>query len=195
MIDLINPAAKEALSASLDKYFAKWDEYVARMGLYAIAEKMKPVAVGWKVADRMDYRRTLGILENYSQQLHTITINKRKYGTVVLEEPLIRGISIIKLIERRPGSRDALGLDHVDFYLPLIEGIAEMLERGEANWRRQGSETYKRLSVRFGPESLYEAKIIDHTILEICADELEGASKKMLHRGLTRKAADYPHGD
>ena len=195
MIDLINTAAKEALSASLDKYFAKWDEYVARMGLYAIAEKMRPVAVGWKVADRMDYRRTLSILENYAQQMHSITVSKRRFGTVVLEDPLVRGITIIKLIERRPGSRDALGLDHIDFYLPLIEGIAEMLERSEANWRRQGSDNYKRLSVRFGPESLYEAKIIDHTILEICADELENSGKRLINRGLGKKPVDYPHSD
>jgi len=46
MIDLINPVAKEALSQSMDKYFSRWEEYVARMGLYSIAEKMRPIAVG-----------------------------------------------------------------------------------------------------------------------------------------------------
>ncbi|MBA2279253.1 hypothetical protein H0V99_02345 [Candidatus Saccharibacteria bacterium] len=180
MIDLINPVAKEALSQSLEKYFAKWDEYVARMGIYAIAEKMQPVAVGWKVGNRDEYRRTMSVLDNYALQIHTLTVSKRKIATVVLEEPLARGITTIKVIERRAGANDPVGLDHVDFYLPMIDGIAEMLERGEANWRRQGSEKYQRISVRFGPESLYEAKIIDHTVLDIAADELVHASKKLL---------------
>ncbi len=181
MIDLINPVAKEALSQSLDKYFTKWDEYVARMGLFAIADKMRPVAVGWKVGSRAEYRRVMSVLDNYAAQIHSVTVGKRKFATVVLNEPLARGITVIKVIERREGSRDVVGLDHVDFYLPMIEGIAEMLERGEANWRRQGNDTYKRLSVRFGPESLYEAKIIDHTVLNIAADELNYASQKILN--------------
>jgi hypothetical protein len=181
MIDLINPVAKEALSQSLDKYFAKWDEYVARMGLYAIASKMRPLAVGWKVGNRAEYRRVMSVLDMYAKQIHSVTVGDRKFATVVLNEPLARGITILKIIERREGSRDVVGLDHVDFYLPIIEGIAEMLERGEANWRRQGNDTYKRVSVRFGPESLYEAKIIDHTVLDIAADELENAGKKILN--------------
>jgi hypothetical protein len=139
MIDLINPVAKEALSQSLEKYFTKWDEYVARMGLFAIAEKMRPVAIGWKASSRADYRRTMNVLDNYATQIHSISIGKRKLATVVLDAPLARGINVIKIIERRSGSRDAVGLDHIDFYLPMIEGIAEMLERSEANWRRQGN--------------------------------------------------------
>lgn len=187
MIDLINPVAKEALSQSLDKYFAKWDEYTSRMGLYSIAEKMRPVAVGWKVGSRAEYRRAMSVLDNFAVQIYSVTVGKRKIATVILEKPLMRGISVIKVIERREGSRDIVGLDHVDFYLPIIDGIAEMLERGEANWRRQGNDTYKRLSVRFGPESLYEAKIIDHTVLNIAADELNFASQKILNPGSRAK--------
>ncbi len=180
MIDLINPVAKEALSQSIEKYFAKWDEYVARMGLYAVAEKMRPVSLGWKVANRSEYRRIMSVLDNYATQIHTLTVGKRKFATVILEKPLGHGITIIKIIERREGSRDALGLDHVDFYLPMIEGIAEMLERGEANWRRQGNDNFKRISLRFGPESVFEARIIDHTILNIASEELSRASKTIL---------------
>lgn len=187
MIDLINPVAKEALSQSLDRYFMKWDEYVARMGLFGIADKMRPVAVGWKVGSRAEYRRAMSVLDNFAVQIHSVSVAGRKIATVVLERPLARGISVIKVIERREGSRDIVGLDHVDFYLPIVEGIAEMLERGEANWRRQGSDTYKRLSVRFGPESLYEAKIIDHTVLNIAADELNYASQKILNPGARPK--------
>lgn len=181
MIDLINPVAKEALSQSLEKYFAKWDEYIGRMGLYAIAEKMRPIAIGWKVGSRAEYRRVMSVLDNYAVQIHSVSVNKRKFATVILDEPLARNISVIKVIERRSGSRDVVGLDHIDFYLPMVEGIAEILERGEANWRRQGNDAYKRLSVRFGPESLYEAKIIDHTVMNIAADELNYASQKILN--------------
>lgn len=181
MIDLINPVAKEALSQSLEKYFNKWEEYVARMGLYAIAEKMRPVAIGWKAGSREDYRRIMNVLDNYAQQVHSVTVGNRKFATIILDEPLARNIRTIKVIERRPKSRDIVGLDHVDFYLPVIEGIAEMLERGEANWRKQGNDTYQRISVRFGPESLYEAKIVDHTVLNIAADELNHASQKILN--------------
>lgn len=181
MIDLINPVAKEALSASLDKYFSKWDEYVARMGIYGIAEKMRPTAVAWKVADRADYRRAISVLDPYALQMHSVVVGDRKIATAVLSKPQARGISVIKVIERRKGARDAVGLDHVDFYLPMLDGLAEMLERGEANWRRQGNDKYERLSVRFGPESLFEAKIMDHTVLDIAAEELKYASKRMLN--------------
>lgn len=181
MIDLINPVAKEALSLSLEKYFIKWDEYVSRMGLFAIAEKMRPVAVGWKVSSNAEYRRTMSVLDNFASQIHSVSVGKRKFATVVLNEPLAKGITVIKVIERRAGSRDIVGLDHIDFYLPMVEGIAEMLDRGQANWRRQGNDKYKRLSVRFGPESLYEAKIIDHTVLDIAADELMYAGQKILN--------------
>ena len=187
MIDLINPVAKEALSQSLDKYFTKWDEYIARMGLFAIADKMRPVAVGWKVGSRAEYRRVMSVLDNFATQIHSVNVGKRKVATVILTDALARDIKVIKVIERREGSRDVVGLDHVDFYLPIVEGIAEMLERGEANWRRQGNENYKRLSVRFGPESLYEAKIIDHTVLNIAADELNYASQKILNPGARPK--------
>ncbi|MDQ3065301.1 MAG: hypothetical protein M3Q36_03465 [bacterium] len=181
MIDLINPIAKEALSQSIEKYFTKWDEYVARMGIFTIAEKMRPIAIGWKVGSRAEYRRIMSVLDNYALQIHSVTVGKQKFASVVLQEPLARGINIIKVIERRSGSRDAVGLDHIDFYLPMIEGVAEMLERGEANWRRQGNDTYRRISVRFGPESLYEAKIVDHTVLNIAADELNYASQRILN--------------
>jgi hypothetical protein len=187
MIDLINPVAKEALSQSLDKYFAKWDEYIARMGLFAIADKMRPIAVGWKVGGRAEYRRVMSVLDNYATQIHSVSVGKRKFATVILDEPLGRGIKVIKVIERREGSRDVVGLDHIDFYLPIVEGIAEMLERSEANWRRQGNDTYKRVSVRFGPESLFEAKIVDHTVLNIAADELNYASQKILNPGARLK--------
>lgn len=187
MIDLINPVAKEALSQSLDKYFLKWEEYVARMGMFSIAEKMRPVAVGWKVSSRVEYRRVMSVLDNYASQIHSVSVGKRKIATVLLNDQLNRGINVIKVIERREGSRDAVGLDHVDFYLPIIDGIAEMLERNEANWRRQGGDNYKRLSVRFGPESTYEAKIIDHTVLNIAADELNYAGQKILNPTLRIK--------
>lgn len=181
MIDLINPVAKEALSQSLEKYFTKWDEYVSRMGLFSVAEKMRPLAVGWKVSSNAEYRRTMSVLDNFASQIHSVGVGKRKFATVVLNEPLAKGITVIKVIERRAGSRDVVGLDHIDFYLPMVEGIAEMLDRGQANWRRQGNDKYKRLSVRFGPESLYEAKIIDHTVLDIAADELMYAGQKILN--------------
>src|SRR5690606_26057294 len=111
MIDLINPVAKEALSQSLDKYFAKWDEYTSRMGIYSIAEKMRPVAVGWKVGSRAEYRRAMSVLDNFAVQIYSVTVGKRKIATVILEKPLMRGISVIKVIERREGSRDIVGLD------------------------------------------------------------------------------------
>lgn len=181
MIDLINPVAKEALSQSLDKYFIKWDEYVARMGMFSIAEKMRPTAVGWRVADRTDYKRAISVLDPFAAQMHSVTVGGRKIATVILTKPIGRGIKVIKVIERREGSRDVVGLDHVDFYLPFLEGLAEMLDRGEANWRKQGNKKYEKLSVRFGPESLFEAKISDHTVLNIAAEELNHASKMLLH--------------
>jgi hypothetical protein len=180
VIDLINPAAKETLSQSLDVYFKKWDAFVERVGLEPFADKMKPVAIGWKVAGNSEYRRMMVTLDMYTKQSHTIAVGKRRIATFVLDEKLHRGIGIIKLIQRGQNVNDRLGLDHVEFFVPNMVGLPQLLDRSEVNWKMQGNDIFQRILIRFGPEKLLEARISDHTILDISANELQMAAKKLI---------------
>jgi hypothetical protein len=180
VIDLINPAAKETLSQSLDLYFKKWDSFIDRVGLRDYANKMKPVALGWKVATNYEYRRMLSTLELYSKQSHGIKVGKRKIATFVLDDTLQRGIGVIKVLERGNNINEKLGLDHVEFFVPNTAGIPEILDKSEVNWKVQGNDNFQRIVIRFGPEKLLEARLGDHTILDISANELTAAGKKLV---------------
>jgi hypothetical protein len=180
MIDLINPTAKEALSQSLDMFFRKWESFVERVGIESYVERMQPVAVGWKVATKGEYRRIFATLDTYALQSYSVKVGERSVATFVLGEKLARGISVIKLIERHPKGGEKLGLDHVDFYSPSLVGIPQALDKYEVKWKALGNDEFQRISIRFGPEVLLEARVSDHTILDICAGELITASKKLV---------------
>lgn len=180
VIDLINPAAKETLSQSLDIYFKKWDAFIERVGLEGYSSKMRPVAIGWKVASASEYRRMLTTLDMYTKQSHSIAVGKRKIATFVMQEPLLRGIGVIKLVQRGVNVNDKIGLDHVEFFVPSMIGIPQLLDKSEVNWKMQGNDIFQRIVIRFGPEKLLEARISDHTILDISANELQMAAKKLL---------------
>jgi len=180
MIDLINPAAKETLTQSLDAYFKRWDSFVERVGLQGYASKMKPVAVGWKVATTREYRRMLTTLDIYARQSYSITIGQRKVAHFVMNENLLRGIGVIQLIERGAGINEKLGLDHVEFFVPSMVGIPQLLDKSEVNWKMMGNDNFQRIIIRFGPEKLLEARISDTTTLDMCAFELTQAAKKLI---------------
>jgi len=180
MIDLINTAAKETLTQSLDGYFKKWDSFVERVGLQSYSPKMRPVAVGWKVASTREYRRMLTTLDIYSRQSYSITIGQRKVAHFVMDDTMLRGIGVIKLIERGQGVNEKLGLDHVEFFVPSMLGIPELLDKSEVNWKMMGNDAFQRIVIRFGPEKLLEARISDQTTLDICAYELQQAAKKLI---------------
>ncbi|MEJ0072928.1 MAG: hypothetical protein WDN27_02465 [Candidatus Saccharibacteria bacterium] len=58
-------------------------------------------------------------------------MNGRWIAKVQLKDAaLSNGVTIIKIMQRRPGSEDAVGLDHVDFYSPEVESAESAAQAG-----------------------------------------------------------------
>ncbi len=56
------------------------------------------------------------------------------------DQVLERGVELIKLMERRPDSTDAVGLDHVDFYSPnVVRGEAVLASEMDLKWTRESN--------------------------------------------------------
>jgi hypothetical protein len=88
-----------------------------------------------------------------------------------LTRPLKNGISLIKLMERRPDSKDATGLDHVDYLIPTAEDIKPLLTAEPGlRWTEENNGDYcKWISLWFDGT---EAKLRRDTTIQPCIDEL-----------------------
>lgn len=139
---------------------------------------VEPHAFGWKVANVQEFNKTLGsILTIGIQQLHVGVVNERYIASVVLNEA-IEGMVIVKLMQRRAGSDDALGLDHVDFITTNIQSaVGELKEVDELSVVHESNDAHEWVSVRFGER---EAKLVDHSVLDLCISELQGARDSLL---------------
>jgi hypothetical protein len=83
-------------------------------------------------------------------------------------------IKIIKIMQRRPDSNDALGLDHVDFYGPEVAQATTALDK-ETNlkWTPESNDAvdnYSWISLWFDGT---EAKLRDGTVLDTIIGELQ----------------------
>lgn len=136
---------------------------------------LKPTAVGWKVKDRAEYDELVSVLHDQCSQLVETWINGRWIAKLVLrDKELDGGIRIIKVMERRPDSTDAVGLDHVDFYAADI-AKADQIIRNEQDLKcttefNDATDDYTWLSIWFEGT---EAKIKPYTVLDTLAEELQ----------------------
>jgi hypothetical protein len=84
-------------------------------------------------------------------------------------------LRIIKLMQRRPGSTDGVGLDHVDFYTPdAVEPVLKKEDNLKWNFEKNNAQWH---SVWFAAG---EAKLRNDTICGVCADELLETEKAIL---------------
>jgi hypothetical protein len=177
MLDEINAAIKE--------YNVKWQALVEARKNKEFFEAMKPTAIGWKVADREEYDRVFKVLHDKCGRVAETWMNERWIAKMILDGvELEGGICVIKLMQRRPGSDDTLGLDHVDFYAPDTDRYEEVF-KGESHDLRiveesnEAIDNYSWTSIWFDGT---EAKIKPYTVLTTVADELKDIEKAMLAR-------------
>jgi hypothetical protein len=166
----------DELRASLKTYEEKWHALAAERSDKAFFEGLRPTSVAWKTEDLADYDARMAELRDLCDQIFVVWMNGRWIAKLHLKEGLLPwNLRIIKLMQRRPGSTDPTGLDHVDFYTtaaiePVL--IAEQdlkwtFEKNNAQWH----------SVWFEGG---EAKIRNDTICGVCADELRETEKEIL---------------
>src|SRR5882757_5429441 len=121
MIDTINQ--------SLTDYQTKWDALIAKRKDPAFFKALHPTAVGWKVADRAEYDSLCVQLHDQADKIVETWMNGRWIAKIHLKDSkLSNGTEIIKIMQRRPGSTDTLGLDHVDFYTLEFAGAEQTLK-------------------------------------------------------------------
>jgi hypothetical protein len=162
------------LNESLNTYNQKWSELVAARKDQKFFTALKPIAVGWKVADQAGYDKVYNGLHDQCDRNIETWMNGRWIAELHLKDITLEGgITIIKLMQRRPGSDDALGLDHVDFYSPRVVEAEHILqtEQGiEWSWETNNViAEYNWISLWFDGT---EAKLKSDTVLDIVQAEL-----------------------
>jgi hypothetical protein len=171
------------LYAELGRCLEGWKVYEKDLIKQGLPGPLKPTAVGFKVADLAEFKSTVDGLLDLSEQLHVGTVNDRFIGTFVLKNPLDTAyIRLIKILQRRPGSDDPLGLDHIDFFIKDISAAEQCLATARANWEHESNEVHQWLSVRFGEDLQYEAKLLNHTSLSAGITEMKLAEDDILTR-------------
>jgi hypothetical protein len=172
----------DKLNEALQDYDQKWQKLIAGRTDHAFFEALKPTAVGWKTTDRAEYDRLLAELHDQADNVAEIWMNGRWVAKLHLKDVrLTNGVEIVKIMQRRPGSTDAVGLDHVDFYGPEVAQMERILTSEPGlKWSRENNDIlagYDWLSIWFDGT---EAKLKHETVLQIVRAELAELDKRIL---------------
>ena len=159
------------LCRATEEYHGKWHAFVKARDDKAFFEALKPTAAAWKVLNRVELDDRLAALRDQSDYLHFAWVNERWLVTVVLKEACLPGtIKVVKLMERRLGSTDPIGLDHIDFLLPKGDAKEVLGKEHDLKWTEERNGDHCQwLSLWF---SGTEAKLRSDTVLQACADDL-----------------------
>jgi len=162
------------LPDALESYNKKWQALIASRTDRAFFSGLKPVSIGWKVDTDEVYTTAYQALRPQCDKIVETWMNSRWIAKMHLKNTsLAGGIQIIKLMQRRPGADDALGLDHLDFYSPAVKDAETILSKEPGlQWTRETNDAIKGygwISVWFDST---EAKLKANTVLDIVIQEL-----------------------
>lgn len=171
----------DKLSAAFQEFHTKWDALIAERTNQAFFRGLKPTAIAWKTTDLAEFDRIFAELREKSDQIHLGWINERWLATMHLREGEVKGgIKLIKLMQRRPGSADAIGLDHVDFYSPEVAGAEAILKTEPSlKWTPEDNGHCHWLSLWFADT---EAKLRTGTTIDVCIKELEDINRQLIDK-------------
>jgi hypothetical protein len=80
-------------------------------------------------------------------------------------------------MQRRPGSTDAVGLDHIDFMdMEETNTKAVLADESDLKWTEEKNGLCQWTSVWFDGT---EAKLRTGTVVDVCIDELEEVNSKL----------------
>ncbi len=174
----------EDIQTAAEQYNAKWRAFVAERKDRQFFEELQPVAVGWKVATYDEYKVACDELQTKADLVIHTWMNCRWIAKVHLKDDMLGGgIQIIKIMQRRPESADALGLDHFDFYSPRADESETVLANEQnVQWTIESNdviENYNWVSIWFGGT---EAKLKNYTVLSTISRELIDLEKLIADR-------------
>ena len=170
MIDTINQALAE--------YFANWKTLANEQNDF---NAFLPTAAGWKVADESEYQEAYKALRPLCDRIIETWMNGRWIAKMHLKDSSVEGgVTIIKVMQRRPDSDDALGLDHVDFMTNDVKAVETYLQsQHDVRWSWESNdviEGYDWISIWFCDT---EAKIKPDTVVDIIIKELEEVNESI----------------
>lgn len=170
------------INSALETYEQKWQKLIAVRHERNFFASLRPTAVGWKVATQEDYGNLLAGLHGQADKIIETWMNGRWVAKLHLKNTeLANGTTILKIMQRRPGSNDALGLDHVDFYTPDIKHAESILKsESDLKWSWESNDIidgYNWLSIWFDGT---EAKIKADTVLDTIQKELQQLNGEIL---------------
>lgn len=174
----------DSLNQAIDEYQVKWNALVAQRKNKEFFERLKPTAVGWKVADSAEYDRLLSEWRSAADFINESWLNDRWIAEIHLKSTKLNGgIEIIKLMQRRPDSSDVVGLDHLDFYdTEVVNTTTVLAEETDVKWTEEENGLCKWVSVWFDGT---EAKLRAGTVLDVIVLELQETNRKLLEtRGI-----------
>ncbi len=171
----------DEVNRELGEYFGKWSRLIANRKdekNKEFFERLKPTSVGWKVADVAEHDRLVALWRDACDHIHTVWLNDRWITEMHLKSIKLSGdIEVIKLMQRRPGSDDGLGLDHVDFMdMEETNTKAVLEEESDLNWSNEKNGVSVWTSIWFDGT---EAKLREGTVLDVAATELQAVSNKI----------------
>ncbi|HET8669527.1 MAG TPA: hypothetical protein VFM05_02550 [Candidatus Saccharimonadales bacterium] len=170
----------DEINAAIGHYRKKWEELLADRADRQLFENLRPVSVGWKVADTNMFDETYRQLRDQCDLTSSIYKNARWLSTMHLRDrPLEWGIRVINLMQRRPTSEDALGLDNVNFYTDRYHELDDILgSEPELKWSHEScGEHSEWISLWFLGT---EAKLRPKTTIGISIAELQAVERQLL---------------
>ncbi|HSX07643.1 MAG TPA: hypothetical protein VLG11_02010 [Candidatus Saccharimonadales bacterium] len=174
----------DELNTALGDYRKKWQALIKTRQNKQFFEGLKPTAIGWKTTDRAEYDRLCAELHDLAGHIVETWMNGRWTAKFHLRDSKLTGfgsdIEIIKIMQRRPGSTDAVGLDHVDFYSEEVADAEQILQdEPDLKWTNETND----IIAGYGWISLWfngtEAKLKSDTVLDIIRAELQEVSDKI----------------
>jgi hypothetical protein len=173
----------DEINSELKEYFVSWHALLADRADPAFFAILKPVALGWKVADKAEYDRIYRMLHDKCDTIVETWMNGRWIAKMHLKDTALEGgITLIKLMQRRPESTDLIGLDHVDFYTQAPDnGESVISQESNLTWTHESNdvlEDYHWLSIWFDDT---EAKLKNATVLNNIIRELEITNQQILN--------------
>jgi len=168
----------DELNNAIDSYQAKWEALCTGRKDAAFFRALRPTAIGWKVADRAEYDKLFALWHDACDQITEVWLNGRYIAKMHLREELHSGITIVKLMERRPNSTDAVGLDHLDFYAAdPVTTPAMQAKEPDLKFSEEANGVCRWTSLWFDGT---EAKLRNDTVLSVIVIELQDLEKQIL---------------
>jgi len=169
----------EEFSTRTQAFLDGWQQFAQARTNADYFANLKPTAIGWKYTDRDEVMQHFAEIRDLCEQVHFGWINERWVICMYLKDATLPGdIKVIKLMERRPGSTDAVGLDHVDFYDATDTAKQHAEQEPDIKWTEESNGAHcKWISIW---TDAGEAKLRTDTVLNVCAKEMLEYEQRIL---------------